>query len=336
MIGKTAVIESIRLKNCQKFKDKFIEFSPGVTCLIGDSGSGKSTVLRMLRWIALNKPNNDSIIRHGKDQASVELVVDGKGIGRKKGKAKNEYVLECIREKQNRKRIDTSASKKTQGRAFEYGAQDNSNREGRIFKAFGTEPPQPIQEIFNVGETNFQKQLDAPFWFDLTPGQVAKELNGVVDLEVIDKVLGELAAGLRKAKAGLEVGQQRHLEAKDKRESLRWVEEMDADLRKVEEAEGEWNATVREIERTTQAVCDVERIAKEREGIGDKLDELEKVVEAGEAWSAVFENHLDLKDSIAELEEMEEEECRIDERLAELEKRTSQFSQCPLCGQKTK
>ena len=160
------MIESLRLHDFQRHSDIKVDLDPLVTVVTGPSDSGKSSVIRALRWLATNLPHGDSFVRDGSDCAWVGVKVDGKRIVRKKGKGVNTYVVD-----------------------------------GNQYEAFGFDVPQQVQDIVGIGRNNLGLQFDAPFWFGLTPGEVAKELNAVVDLDAIDDVLGSLAAEARAAKA---------------------------------------------------------------------------------------------------------------------------------------
>ena len=298
-------LERLKLKDFQRHKVLDVELDQPVTCLVGPSGSGKSAVLRGLRWIVLNKPQGEAFIRHGKKAARGELVVDRKRIVRKKGKAKNEYSI-------------------------------SDSAEGGRFKAFGNDPPQAVQKILDVSEDSFQRQLDAPFWFSLTPGQVAKEINRIVDLEVIDRTLEKLAAGSRKAKACLEVGRQRYLDAKAKRKGLAWVERMDVDLRGVEEAEKVYEGIQSRRASLAESIEGVSRVVQDRDRLTDAKRYAVGANQAGDAWHALSRKTEGLREDLVKLGKIGELRCQNEKDLEAARKRTSQWKACPVCGQKIK
>lgn len=102
--------------------------------------------------------------------------------------------------------------------------------DGEEYKAFRADVPPQIVEALNLSEINFQSQHDAPFWFNLTPGELARELNKIVDLEVIDQVMSSLASRIRKAKAEREVVEERLAEAKAEQKRLFFVPSLESDL----------------------------------------------------------------------------------------------------------
>ncbi len=181
-----------------------IELDPHVTCLTGESYTGKSWVLRALRWLCLNRPSGTQFIRWGSKKAVVEIQVGKHTIKRVRSKKENVYYLD-----------------------------------GHKLEAFGNNVPALIGKILNVADLNFQLQQEMPhgdgplFWFALTPGQVSKRLNAIVNLDVIDRTLGNLQSGVHKAKAVLDVSRQRKEQAKEQVKDLAFVKEMTCDWEQV-------------------------------------------------------------------------------------------------------
>ena len=198
------MLERIRLLNFQKHRDLKIRFDPRVTTIVGTSDAGKSSVLRALRWVTRNKPSGDAFVRDGEGQCSVSLWLDDQRITRIKGKGVNEIRV----------------GGKKNGLIPETPCQIG------VFEAFGSELPEPVERLCNLGEVNFQQQHDSPFWFSLSAGQVSKELNTVVNLDVMDRTLANVASALRKARSVADVCSNRVREVEEKQKELEWVPEM--------------------------------------------------------------------------------------------------------------
>ncbi|MFH1609681.1 MAG: AAA family ATPase, partial [Candidatus Bipolaricaulota bacterium] len=207
------MIERLQISDFQCHERLRVDFDPRITTVIGDSDVGKSAVLRALRWLVLNKPRGDGFVRFDAKRTTVLLEADGLRVGRRKGVGENAY------------RVD-----------------------GEVYKSFGAEVPQAVGRLLNLGDENFGMQHDPPFWFCLTPGELAKRLNAIVDLSAIDEVTGRVAARLRRAKAEREVVEARLAEARTEAESLDHVPEVAEDLERVEGLAGE------SVRRAAQAV----------------------------------------------------------------------------------
>ena len=345
-------LERLKLKDFQRLRLFEVEPDPLVTCLVGPSGSGKSAVLRGLRWVVLNKPQGDAFIRHGKKVVRGELTVDGKRIVRKKGRKRNEYRISGDGAGQDDNlgrsgtvRVGSAAPERDSdlGRVLRVVQENqsqsrrtNSPYSSRKYRAFGADPPQAVQKILNVSEENFQRQHDAPFWFGLTPGQVSKELNQVVDLEVIDRTLAKLAAGLRRAKAELEVGRQRYIDAKAKRKELAWVERMNADLRGVEEAERTYEVIRARKSSLAERIEGVSQAVRERDLATQASVDVLRACQAGEAWERIRTKSNSLRTVTNELDRLGEERCWIEKDLEAARFRASLWKACPLCNQAIK
>lgn len=190
------MIERLSLRNLQPHRRLDLDLGPGVTTLVGRSDVGKSSVLRALRWLCLNRPAGDGLLTQGEETVTVTVVVDGVKVGRRKGKGKNLYRLD-----------------------------------GETFKAFGAgKVPRPVSDLLNVCPESFQGQHDGAFWLTDSPGKVAEHLNRVVALDLIDRVLGNLDKKARRAKAEARVCVERRDAARARLKALTWVGECGEEL----------------------------------------------------------------------------------------------------------
>ena len=190
-------IESIKIKGFQAHEDLRIELDPTITTIVGPSDVGKSSVLRALRWVCLNKPQGASFLRRGCPKVSVSIEFDdGRVLVRERSKSgRNLYRLD-----------------------------------GEEFAAFGTEVPEPISDALRLSEINFQDQHDPPFWISLSAGEVSRRLNEIVDLEVVDAALAEASRRVRKCKQKVDICKENLQKAKNQEKDLRWVVEAEQDV----------------------------------------------------------------------------------------------------------
>jgi DNA repair exonuclease SbcCD ATPase subunit len=106
--------------------------------------------------------------------------------------------------------------KKTRGNEYQVN--------GKRFKAFGSEvPPQVLKEL-KLEQVNFQQQLEGPYWFQLPASQVAKQLNDIVNLSIIDKVLHNANKRVRDSESEKKVLKNQVLELKKDIKSSKWIE----------------------------------------------------------------------------------------------------------------
>jgi DNA repair protein SbcC/Rad50 len=156
-------IKTLHIENFQSHKASTLEFDKGVNVIVGSSDSGKTAIIRAIRWLVTNRPSGDSFISHWAEETAVTLLLEsGTSVSKVKGK-QNRYELNDIH-----------------------------------FTAFGTDVPQEIKEALNFNETNIQQQLDRPFLLDSSPGEVATHFNKIANLEQIDLGIKTVSGVIRK------------------------------------------------------------------------------------------------------------------------------------------
>lgn len=196
------MIERIEIRNFRANRCLDIDFSSGVTTIVGPSDVGKSAAMGAIRWVAENDWDGVSDISWGETECDVRLYVDGHCIRRRRTPSENLYYLD-----------------------------------DQEFKAFGLDVPDPIKRLLNLDETNWQGQHDSHYWFSETAGEVSRQLNAVVDLGVIDSSLSSAASAMLEAKRTYEAARQRHLDCKARIDELGWVEKAQERLSEVQAAE---------------------------------------------------------------------------------------------------
>lgn len=297
------MLTSLRLHDFQKHRDLTIQFGQ-VTTIIGPSDAGKSAVLRALRWLCLNRPAGEGYIRFGTKAAWSRVEVDGTRIVRRRGPGANLYVL---------------------------GEQE--------LRAFGSEVPDLIAGLLNLDDVNFQGQHDAPFWFSLTPGQVARELNRIVNLERIDRTQRHLQKKLTEARHGLGFAKERLAKAVQEQKRLAWVGEASKEWERIEERA----STIARVRSTIDGIRDLSRRVRTLESsvnraleIGEGAGlELQRIGERQERMRQREKEWADLGKLVKEIERKADEVWVLNDRSKRLEKERKRIGgkTCPLCGQ---
>lgn len=295
------MLTKLTLNNFQPHHKKTIEFDL-VTIITGPSDVGKSSLIRAIRWIAKNRPSGDGFITVGKENTRAKIVIDGYRISRAKGKKKGNYY-----------QVDN-----------------------RKLKAMGSKVPEAIENILCVSDLNFQLPRDPLFWFSLSPGQISKELNRIINLEAIDSSLSSVSSRLRKARSVVEVTESRLSTAKEKREETKWAVEADKDLKHVEELFSD----AQKKEEHHQTLDEWIESCKAQK---TKSVNLQKAAKEGEVVIAAVEAAAQINDKVSRLlhllksaSEQEKEKCQAKEKLKRAEEKLhkSLKGRCPLCGRK--
>jgi exonuclease SbcC len=289
-------LTSLTVENFQPHKHRVIEFDEFVTVLVGANGSGKSSVIRAIRWVAFNRPLGDSVIRWGSKHARVKLVTETAKVVREKGEDGNYY------------RVNTQK-----------------------FTALGTGVPESVRRLLRLEEINFQKQIEAGFWFTHSAPEVAREMNRVVDLDVIDKSQSYASGKLKAASGEVKTLESLLEETKRKEASLSWVAKAERLLQEYDRIAQERDTAlqrlqgvsslleqIREAQGRTQAIPDTSRVDV-------KINELREAKERLEELGRLLSEIKSEKERLWDLQS----EMKSSEKEVEL----SKPSLCPTCGQ---
>lgn len=263
------MIKTLSIRNVGSNKSIDIKFDRHITCITGESYTGKSWILRAIKLLSLNKPSGTRYIKWDSKKAIVSVKVGKYVIKRERSKSINSYSVN------NRKMY-----------------------------AFGNNVPDSVSKILNLSSLNFQIQQEIPygegplFWFALTPGQVSKQLNKIVNLDLIDNILYNLGSEQHSAKSVLNICRERRKEAKQHVEELEFVENM----------KEEWTF-----------VCD---LIEKSNTCNERLSKLEKLIDSiSEEQSTVRcmkQNMKRIEKDIQELEDLRKQIIYIEEQIQTL------------------
>lgn len=173
--------KDILLENFQSHTRTKVELAPagGLCVLVGSSDSGKTAVIRGLKWLLFNTPQGDDFIRVGATLCRVTLEL--------------ESGHTIIRER-------------TRGGVNRYKIVDPEAMEPNVFEGFGHDVPLEIRQLTGVNTVtigdmalnlNIAEQLDGPFLGkSISAGARAKVLGKLAGTEEIDFAGKELGTDL--------------------------------------------------------------------------------------------------------------------------------------------
>jgi len=197
-------IKSITLKNFQSHEHTTIDFDDGVNAIIGLSDSGKTAILRALRWVMTNKPSGEEFRSYWGGDTSVTLELDnGIKVTRGRTNSDNFYVLHTP------------------------GVRSDRHQE---FRAFGQDVPEEIKKVLNISEINMAAQMDAPFLLSSNPGERAQMLNRIVNLDVIDKAISNVRKEKMEADRMVRQCEDTHADLTVQLEGFNYIPSMEGDV----------------------------------------------------------------------------------------------------------
>lgn len=308
------MIQSIQINNFQSHKYSVMELHKGVNVIIGPSDSGKTTILRALRWLVWNRPSGDAFRSDwgGETLVTVQLQnykVDPVPalITRKKDKNLNSYFL------------------------------DNSME----FKALGTNVPEEISKILCINEINFQQQLDRPFLLDSSPGEVALHFNKIAHLDVIDLGIQNVQRWLRSIEQDITSKESQLKDLQEESKKYLGLDKLDGWLVGLEVMESKKQVLKKGKEDLNKLIIEDFKITRDMKEY-DKLLEMEipvnKVLKLIEEKDTLVETKDHLIGFIGqidaagdELEEVKKEQIKLQKKFE------AKFPDiCPLCGSRKK
>jgi len=144
-----------------------IKFTPGLNVIVGESETGKTTLIRALYLIIENQPR-------GGEKLYQSWLTDKKLMIQIKDDAGNTV-------------------KRTNNK---YYINDNNP-----LKAFGAIVPKPVRELFNFKEINWQKQHDVHYLLFSTGGTAARLLNSATGMSDQETIIDAFKQKLSNAKS---------------------------------------------------------------------------------------------------------------------------------------
>lgn len=164
------MIREIYLSNFGPHKRLFLKnIHPNLNVIIGDSGTGKTTIFRALRMLFNNEPSGASKLYKHKEgkELSIKALIDDVIITRKPKK----YLI---------KNIDS---------------------ENPIeLTAFGKGTPEPIKNILNLQDINWQLQIHEHFLVLKNGGEAAKYLNPILGSNESELIISKVKEQTSKLK----------------------------------------------------------------------------------------------------------------------------------------
>ena len=175
------IIKHVEIKNFQSHEYTLVQFKDGLNVIIGESNSGKTSILRAIRWCLDNDPKGADFITTGRDDCSVTVAFDdGTSITRKRTRTDAgtyEVLGKTVQP-------DGTVSMWTQ-----------------TYRGFANNVPVEIANIHQMPKVNLTKdvctslnmmsQLDGPFLVTDSPQVKAAIIGRLTGTQIIDLAVKE-------------------------------------------------------------------------------------------------------------------------------------------------
>jgi len=282
-------LQQLVLRDFQAHAHRKVSFGPGITTIMGPTDTGKSAILRALRWVCLNDFAGDDFVRQGAKRAEVKLTgVHGDKtfeITRAKGISTNVYYLD-----------------------------------EREFRAFGNGVPQDIEKLLALSPLNFQDQHDPPFWFNETAGEVSRRLNAIVDLSLMDEALGYVGGQIRRAQEERAWQEEKVQSVKRSLETFADLDQRMEDFKRLQDCLAQWQRLSARRGRLEQLTSEADRITNLGMPYKRKAKEGMALCQQIEAWQQINARLNRLRSLVEELQKRQAEWSTSPPRLDTLER----------------
>jgi exonuclease SbcC len=151
------MIKSIKLTNFQIHKKTILEFKDGLNIIVGDSDTGKSSILKGLYWLKYNRPSGEpfrNFTSKQDEEVSISIETDKGTLKRIKKEGFNGYIIN-----------------------------------GKELKDIRLSVPDEVSTFLNISDINIQTQFDPIFLLSVSKQEASRYINNLVRLEDADVIL---------------------------------------------------------------------------------------------------------------------------------------------------
>lgn len=303
------MITSLTILNILSHRNTWLEFSDGVNIIVGPTDSGKSAIIKALKWLVTNRPMGDGLRSHWGGRSVVEVCLDNDVFVRRyKGNAGNSYTV---------------------------GDQS--------FNALKGDVPSYVSSCLNLSDINLQTQFDAHFLLTASSGEVAQYFNKIAHLNKIDTALQNIAHWYREEGKRLGYNEVSLKDALDKLVSYDVLDSIEKQLSLLEEKESERQTLVKQRQdllTTVNSIKSVEEKIEDTLFLGDLEEQVRSLLEILKSLKEVKIRKSDLIDVVNKIEDVEKSLTLLEEKIHILEEQfhnsLGKGSVCPLCQQVVK
>lgn len=273
-------ITKVVLENFQSHKNTEINLSDGFNLFIGESGQGKSAIIRAFRWVYENKPSGKRVITHGEDYARVTLIFEN---GLK--------ISRYVEAKQSGKNGYEIYNPKTGEVEF-----SNTKILPEIQKLLTYEPFRVDNDLeFNL---NFLRQGTG--WFligeEYTAPTKAKILGGIFGTQYADAVARDLEKENKNLLSESKLLKEEIEETEEKLKRFSYLNDVENVIKEYEDKLEQVEVKINQKETFVSLALSYKETMKRKEEIENVLEQIKDV--------HVFEKYANVKEKVSKLESM--------------------------------
>lgn len=293
------MIKKITIKNFQSHENTILNLSKGVNVFIGNTDSGKTSIIRAVKWVLLNTPTGWDFKNH--NATFTKVIIDFFD--------KNKI------------------SKFRSSRTLNYRLNSNKFNSGKNL-------PEEISKVINLSDLNLQEQQDPHFLINNSSSSITKELNKIANLDVIDKFQSSLNKLKLKAQSEIRVYNEQ-IQELGKVKNTKEIEELVKQYEEIDKKLEQKNEMLLDIKLLMRNIKDKEKQIKElcikNKNAGNALNKIEallkQIYSKENEKRRLLNKQYKLLHCINKLDLIRKKIIKLESQYKKLKPKT-----CPLCG----
>lgn len=269
-------IKRVTLENFQSHKFSVIDFDEQLNVIVGPSDSGKSAIIRGIKWVLYNEPSGDYFIKEGATESSVTLEFnDGVKLQRYRSKSKNAYILT------NRDGIEVK------------------------FEGFGSTIPEEIIQAIGIKKINLDsdesssinigEQLEGAFLLSEKGGTRASAIGRLVGVNIVDDALREALKDTRNLNISRKYLDENILNLQIEIDEYKYLEELKVKTNQINNMKNNIIQLSNRLEKSKTSFIKLNEISKEKKDLAELLNKFRNIQDTGLIISTIENRSLNHK-----------------------------------------
>lgn len=306
------MFKTLKIKNIQSHVNTIVKFSPGFNVITGFTDAGKSVIARAITWLYKNQPSAVTLknwYSKKNDNMEASLVVENK-------------------------KKDVCITKTREGDTSSYSV-DNQN-----FDVVNRDVPTEVSDALNISDLNVLTQHDAYSLLKMSPGKLAKALNDLAGLSILDSAFKKLNSDVNALKDRKLIVSQSIVSLNNNIKELDYVKTANESITRAEELEGTITASNNKIQKIgsiLQICASCERKKEETESLlkaESEIDFIQGILETNKKSEIKIRQ---LENILYNISESTKEREDVNKCLKQTQEKLKRFLKtnkiCPICGE---
>ncbi|CAH2215109.1 AAA family ATPase [Tepidibacter aestuarii] len=261
-------IKQLHIQNFQSHQDTTLDLVNGLNTIIGESDKGKSAIIRAIRWVILNDPQGNNMVRQGTKECSVTLTLS------------DETKITRTKKLSGKKKITSKNTYK-----IEYPNGDISENENfgvdsipEVLQACGVNILKIDKDLVEI--PNFAFQLDPPFLVSSNGSQRSKTIGKLINANLFDSSIRDIKADILDINRKTKEKSAEYEALNEKLKQYEDVEEEEKKLSKIENFISQAEKTEKNIDTLKRYISSLQNIKLQKSKCMEVIDKLSDIEEA--------------------------------------------------------